>query len=137
MIAVLASAVAVIAIISAVALAMLWRSAASDVSSLQAEKDAAIRIANEKPDLAAIAYAVFGSRHWDGDSDTVTATINGTGGDDLDVFMERLGFSPAVIERMGKTRALDGTQQAEGDHANVTWTYHPDDGLQAVFEATG
>ena len=35
---------------------------------------------------------------------------------------------------MGQTRALDGTQRAEGKNVNVSWTYHPDDGLQIVFE---
>jgi hypothetical protein len=49
--------------------------------------------------------------------------------------LTELGFSSAVIDRMDKTRALDGTQNADGKNCNVTWTYHPDDGLQMVFEA--
>ena len=36
---------------------------------------------------------------------------------------------------MSNTRAFDGTQEAEGKNSNVTWTCHPDDGLQMVFEA--
>lgn len=36
---------------------------------------------------------------------------------------------------MGKTRALDRTLEAEGKNCNVTWTYHPDDGWQMVFQA--
>ncbi len=51
-------------------------------------------------------------------------------------YLDELGFSSAVAERMSKTRALDGTQTAEGNNCNVSWTYHPDDGLQMVFEAT-
>lgn len=46
-----------------------------------------------------------------------------------------LGFSSAVLDRMGNTRALDGTREAQGKNCNVTWTFHPDDGLQMVFEA--
>ena len=50
--------------------------------------------------------------------------------------MDELGFSSAAVQRMGQTRALDGTQEADADHVNVPWTFHPDDGLQAVFTAT-
>lgn len=49
--------------------------------------------------------------------------------------LDELGFSPAVVDRMAATRALDGTLRADGHNCNVTWTYHPDDGLQMVFEA--
>lgn len=45
-----------------------------------------------------------------------------------------LGFSDGVVARMEGTRALDGTQEAEGTHATVSWTYHPDNGLRMVFE---
>lgn len=53
---------------------------------------------------------------------------------DLEMYLAKLGFSPAVYERMNRTRALDGTQSATADGFNVTWTYHPDNGLEAVFE---
>jgi hypothetical protein len=36
---------------------------------------------------------------------------------------------------MTRTRALDGTQDARRQSVNVTWIYHPDCGLQMVFEA--
>jgi hypothetical protein len=45
-----------------------------------------------------------------------------------------LKFSPAVIERIGHTRALDGTQSADAPHVTATWTYHPDDRLSIIFE---
>jgi hypothetical protein len=54
----------------------------------------------------------------------------------LSEYLSALGFSDAVLDRMSNTRALDGTLTAQGDHCNVSWTYHPDDGLQMVFEAT-
>ena len=47
-----------------------------------------------------------------------------------------LGFTDGVVARMEGTRALDGTQSAEGRHARVTWTFHPDNGLRMVFEPT-
>lgn len=52
----------------------------------------------------------------------------------LESFLTTLGFSDAVYTRMMETRALDGTQRAEGRNVNATWTYHPDHGLQVVFE---
>jgi hypothetical protein len=45
-----------------------------------------------------------------------------------------LGFTRATLDRMMTTRALDGTQTAESDHAVMWWTYHPDDGLQVILE---
>lgn len=44
-----------------------------------------------------------------------------------------LGFSDALYNRMGKTRALDGTQVEENKKYKVTWTYHPDDGLEVIY----
>ena len=44
---------------------------------------------------------------------------------------------PGTLEKLRlASSALDGTQEADADHVNVTWTFHPDDGLQAVFTAT-
>lgn len=44
-----------------------------------------------------------------------------------------LGFSEALYTRMGKTRALDGTLTDENDNVKVSWTYHPDNGLEVVY----
>ena len=44
--------------------------------------------------------------------------------------LDEPGLSSAVVDRMGKTRALDSTLQAAGKNCNVTWTYRPADGLQ-------
>ena len=44
-----------------------------------------------------------------------------------------LGFSSAVFDDMGSTRALDGKQTAESPKAIVTWRYHPDNGLEATY----
>lgn len=44
-----------------------------------------------------------------------------------------LGFTDALYNRMGKTRALDGTLTDENPKIKVSWTYHPDDGLEVVY----
>jgi hypothetical protein len=50
--------------------------------------------------------------------------------------LDHLGFNTsAVMNRIGNTRALDGTQSAEGRAAKAYWSYHPDAGLNLVIEA--
>lgn len=44
-----------------------------------------------------------------------------------------LGFSESVLENMGHTRAMDGTQTAESSRAVVTWRYHPDTGMEVTY----
>lgn len=45
-----------------------------------------------------------------------------------------LGFSSAISEEMNETRALDGRQSASTDNYEVTWSYHPDNGLEVLFK---
>lgn len=45
-----------------------------------------------------------------------------------------LGFSSALIERMNSTTALQGRQTEENDNYRVSWTYHPDKGLDVLYE---
>lgn len=52
---------------------------------------------------------------------------------DLVCILDELGISDAVISRMESTRALDGTQTAEQDGLTLSWTYHPDDGLDVII----
>jgi hypothetical protein len=75
--------------------------------------------------------------------DALTLTL-GQGGDvstadalALTAVLAELGFSASVVDRMDSTRALDGTQTAEGDLAVAFWTYHPDNGLHVIFEPRG
>ena len=35
---------------------------------------------------------------------------------------------------MGETRSMDGRQSDENDKYKVTWTYHPDKGLEVMYE---
>jgi len=79
----------------------------------------------------------------DGFSETQLAlTLPGSGlttDDTLDLhkcILDALGAPTGTVERMRQTRALDGTQQEEWDNYKVTWTFHPDQGLDAVFSYT-
>ena len=45
-----------------------------------------------------------------------------------------LGFSDSVYTKMIRTRALDGMQTDSIDGIKVTWTYHPDHGLEVIYE---
>ena len=48
--------------------------------------------------------------------------------------LNELGFSSSVAEEMAETRALDGRQTASTSEYEVSWTYHPDSGLEAMFK---
>ena len=52
------------------------------------------------------------------------------------IFMmnSKLKFSEALKNKMSTTRAIDGTQNDENDKFKVSWTYHPDNGLQVIYE---
>lgn len=45
-----------------------------------------------------------------------------------------LGFSESLYEKMILTRALDGMQSDENENFKVSWTYHPDQGLNVFYE---
>ncbi len=45
-----------------------------------------------------------------------------------------LGFPSSTYEKMGETRALDGRQYDETADVEVSWTYHPDSGLEVMYE---
>ena len=47
---------------------------------------------------------------------------------------EELGFNGSVYSQMMKTTALMGRQSAENDKYQVSWTYHPDEGLEVTYE---
>lgn len=52
----------------------------------------------------------------------------------LEEINEDLGFSAALFEEMGETRALDGRQSEENDKYSVSWRYHPNSGLEVTYE---
>lgn len=45
-----------------------------------------------------------------------------------------LGFSHALLERMRNTTALQGVQSDSNERYMVTWSYHPDNGLEVIYE---
>lgn len=47
---------------------------------------------------------------------------------------EELGFNGSVYSQMMNTTALMGRQSAENDKYRVSWTYHPDNGLEVTYE---
>lgn len=53
---------------------------------------------------------------------------------ELERINKDLGFSSAVLEKMGETTALDGRQTEESKKATVSWKYHPDNGLEVTYE---
>lgn len=123
-----------------------WSSASNRADRLQSRLDVLERKAEQErakeramPDLIDIADAIEvddSDVDYSGTATSLDVTIAypvGTPMEWFDQLLEDLGFEDAVSSRMGHTRALDGTQQAEAPHVTVTWTYHPDDGLNAVF----
>ena len=52
----------------------------------------------------------------------------------VDYMNQELGFSYALFKKMKMTRAIDGTQTDENEHFKVTWTYHPKNGLNVIYE---
>ena len=47
---------------------------------------------------------------------------------------KEFGFGESVYSRMMETSALMGRQSEENDKYRVSWTYHPDDGLEVTYE---
>ena len=47
---------------------------------------------------------------------------------------KKLGFSDAVYRKMMETSALMGRQSEENNKYRVSWTYHPDTGLEVMYE---
>lgn len=45
-----------------------------------------------------------------------------------------LGLPQSLFAKMGETRSIDGIQSEEYDYVSVSWSYHPDYGLEVIFE---
>lgn len=44
-----------------------------------------------------------------------------------------LGLPDSLLQKMGATRALDGRQSEDYDDLEVSWSYHPNKGLEVLF----
>lgn len=53
--------------------------------------------------------------------------------DAIKTVLDDLHFSSYVSEEMNQTTALMGKQSASADGYEVTWSYHPDRGMEAMF----
>ncbi|MCR6649774.1 MAG: DUF2510 domain-containing protein [Cellulomonas sp.] len=49
-------------------------------------------------------------------------------------FLYAVDVPSSVSAQMDSTRALDGRQSAEFDGIKVSWVYHPDSGIDMIFE---
>lgn len=47
--------------------------------------------------------------------------------------LTEVGVTDAVVARMDRTRALDGTQDATWGDYEASWTFHPDAGLNVLI----
>lgn len=116
---------------------VLWITAQSELSSVNAAAAVVAASQAEVPEMLAIASEYFPNAT--GDSGSAHVVLFGSQLINLDTslspMLQKLGFSSAVIARMESTRALDGTQTAQGKNCNVSWTYHPDHGLDLTFES--
>jgi hypothetical protein len=57
--------------------------------------------------------------------------------DDVRCVLAELEAPQSLTARMGSTRALDGMQSATWSTYEVTWNYHPDDGLDLIITHNG
>lgn len=125
--------------LAAVVMFVLWVTTRSELDDVRARLDAIEEAEAALPDLADVGRRRLGTTGTINDLSPEHLSLTFYAGDDFDALedlLDELGFSPAVIDRMGNTRALDGTQSAEAPHVVATWTYHPDDGLNIVLERT-
>lgn len=55
--------------------------------------------------------------------------------DDIVGINKMLGLPDSLNEKMKTTRSMDGRQSESFDNVDVSWTYHPDNGLEVMYEA--
>ena len=53
---------------------------------------------------------------------------------DLQCLLEKLNAPSTVLARMYQTNSSMGVQDAEWDGISISWTYHPDRGMDSNFE---
>lgn len=54
--------------------------------------------------------------------------------EDVVCVLDELGVPDSVHMKMGATRSVDGRLSDSWGHYEVSWTYHPDDGLDVLVE---
>lgn len=53
---------------------------------------------------------------------------------ELDCIISAVDTPASVKSKMYETRSLDGRQEGEWGDISASWSYHPDDGLDIIFE---
>lgn len=54
--------------------------------------------------------------------------------DSIEQVNRALGFGDSLYQKMLQTRSLDGRPTQSNEYVTVSWTYHPDHGLQVMYE---
>ena len=93
-------------------------SRASDDSCLEIDTNP---LDQDIDDLDYAAYVVFAARQED--------ALNA-----IQYANEQLGFPASVYQKMMSTTALMGRQSHTGSKYTVSWSYHPDHGLEVLYE---
>lgn len=81
----------------------------------------------------------IGARITDGGHTVILDQKGDEDGAGLDIteigcFLYAVDMPDAITAQMDSTRALDGRQSDEFDGITVSWSYHPDTGIDIVFE---
>lgn len=98
------------------------------------------------PDLAAVHRAINGGTYYcelASDGSYLAIDTNPLNLDDFSASSawtmiqqanKELGLPDSVLTKMGQTRAMDGRQTHRTAELTVSWTYHPDQGLEVIYE---
>ena len=79
-------------------------------------------------------YIQFDSNPYNLDSDALATRLDAMVAPSyLKIMNENFGLPDWLYEEMIGTRALDGMQKEVFEHLTVSWTYHPDQGLEAIY----
>lgn len=79
-------------------------------------------------------YLEFDSNQYNLDGDSFLVKIlTESAVEDLQEMNKLFGLPDWLYEEMTSTRALDGRQKEVFDYLTVTWSYHPDQGLEAIY----
>lgn len=115
--------------------------AAADQAAIAAEEAAVAAAEAAKSSLFEDATRMCGAGEVTDEGRTLVADSEGedVGSGDislsaLNCLLLRVGVPSSAKEKMYQTRSLDGRQTADWDDVEASWSYHPDDGLDIVFE---
>lgn len=61
--------------------------------------------------------------------------LTDTGLDHIETLNKTLNLPDWLYEEMLNTRALDGRQKESFDNVTVTWSYHPDQGMEVIYRS--